>query len=305
MEQTVEKKAMIFDIQRFSVHDGPGIRTIIFFKGCPLNCTWCCNPESQNYNKQLMLVRDNCIDCRRCETVCPYDAISFNPTIEIDRNKCVNCGACSEVCFSEALTMVGRKMTISELIEELKKDAVHYRKSNGGITLSGGEALAQPEAAKELLKASQEQGWHTAIESTGYATEKVLRSILPHLDLFLLDIKHINSIKHRKYVGKSNELILKSAKIIAEYPGTELAIRVPVVPGFNDHPEEIAEIALIAKELRATKLYLLPYHPYGANKYGNLGRQYQNVDTPIPTQHQIEVLKELVENLGVACQIGG
>lgn len=305
MEQVAEQKGMIFDLQRFSVHDGPGIRTIVFFKGCPLRCEWCCNPESQSFKKQLMVVKDNCIDCRRCEKVCPHGAISFTPEVTIDRSKCTNCGACTEVCFSEALTMIGKEMTVSELIFELKKDEVHYRKSNGGITLSGGEVLAQPEMAAALLKACKAQGWHTAIESTGYAPKKTLDLILPHLDMFLMDIKHINSIKHRKHIGQPNDLILRAAQQVAEYPGTELVVRVPVIPDFNDTPEEIAEIAIISQKLNVKKINLLPYHPYGANKYENIGETYQVGHLEAPSKEKMEILRELVEQIGLECQIGG
>lgn len=305
MEQMGEQKGMIFDLQRFSVHDGPGIRTLVFFKGCPLRCTWCCNPESQNLNQQLMVVEKNCIGCRRCETVCPHGAISFSPSIQVDRSKCVNCGACSEVCFSKALTIVGKEMTVSQLITELKKDEVHYRKSNGGITLSGGEALAQPQLAAALLKACKKQGWHTAMESTGFASEKTLNMILPHLDLFLLDIKHINNVKHRKFVGQPNDLILQAAKIIADYPDTKLEVRIPVIPSFNDQPEEIAQITVVAQQLGVKKIYLLPYHPYGANKYRNLGKEYKAVELEIPSKERMSVLKDLVEAIGIDAQIGG
>ena len=299
MEQIGEEKGMIFDLQRFSVHDGPGIRTLVFFKGCPLRCTWCCNPESQSLKKQLMVVEENCIGCRRCEQVCSYGAISFDNGLQVDRAKCVDCGSCSEVCFSEALTVVGKEMTVSELITELKKDEVHYRKSNGGITLSGGEALAQPKLAAALLKACKEQGWHTAMESTGYASKKV------GSEMCIRDSKHVNSVKHQKFVGQPNALILEAAKIIAEYPETKLEVRVPVVPGFNDHPEEIAQITLIAKQLKVSKLYLLPYHPYGANKYRNLGQEYEAVQLEAPKKEQMKILKELVDGIGIACQIGG
>ncbi|NBJ68046.1 MULTISPECIES: glycyl-radical enzyme activating protein [Clostridia] len=300
------KTGTIFDLQRFSVHDGPGIRTIVFFKGCPLRCEWCCNPESQHFKRQLMVLTENCIDCRLCEPVCPVGAISFTPGVTIDRDKCIDCGKCANVCFSGALTMTGKEMTVEELIRELRKDEIHYRKSNGGITLSGGEALAQPDFAAELLQACQREGWHTAIETAAFSSKEALEKVLPHLDLVLLDIKHANSVKHYKHIGQPNDLILKNAQIIANYPNVELSIRVPVIPKFNDTPEEIAEIAMIAKKLGDIKMvHLLPYHGYGANKYASLDNDYKMENMEPPSDKKMNILKELVEGMELSCKIGG
>lgn len=301
-----EKGGMIFDIQRFSVHDGPGIRTIVFFKGCQLRCEWCCNPESQKFHKQLMVSSKNCIRCRNCQQECPVDAISFNPELTIDRDKCTDCGKCEVECFSEALTMSGKEMSITELIKELRKDEIHFRKSNGGITLSGGEVLAQPEFATELLKACQEEGWHTAIETSGFTRPENLEKVLQYVDLVLLDIKHIDNLKHKKFVGQSNDLILKNAKLIADFPNVSLSIRIPIIPGFNDTPQEIAEIALIALRLgTVTQVHLLPYHGFGSNKYTFLDYTDKAVSLRTPSNEKMEILKELVEAIGLTCIIGG
>lgn len=301
-----EKKGMIFDIQRFSVHDGPGIRTLVFFKGCPLRCAWCCNPESQKLNRQLMVVPDNCIDCRLCESVCTVNAITFSPTLTIDREKCTNCGKCTEVCFSGALTMSGKEMTVEEILNELRKDEIHFRKSGGGVTLSGGEAMVQADFAAALLKSCKKQGWHTAIETAAFCNQAALEKVLPHVDLVLLDIKHANSVKHSQYIGQPNDLILQNAKFIANFPNVDLSIRIPVIPNFNDTPQEIAEIAVIAKQLGGVKkVHLLPYHGYGENKYASLDHYYQLSDLEPPSNKKMEILKELVEGIGLPCQIGG
>lgn len=301
-----EKRGMIFDLQRFSVHDGPGIRTLVFFKGCPLRCEWCCNPESQNFNKQLMVISGNCIGCRMCESVCPERAITFTPDVTIDREKCTNCGKCTSVCFSKALTMTGKEMTVEEIIRELRKDTIHFRKSNGGVTLSGGEVLVQPDFAAELLEACHREGWHTAIETAAFTSKEALEKVLPHLDLVLLDIKHANSVKHFKHIGQPNDIILKNAQLITNYPNVELSIRIPVIPEFNDTPEEIADIAVIALKLEKVKMvHLLPYHAYGKNKYVSLNNDYKMKDVEAPSDKKMEILKELVEGIGLRCKIGG
>jgi len=302
--ETACKKGTIFDIQRFSVHDGPGIRTLVFFKGCPLNCLWCSNPESKSHTPQLFVVKDNCIRCGQCTKVCPTGAVFYDGQLKVDRDKCCECGLCSEVCYPGALTMTGREWSVDELINELKKDEIHYRKSNGGITLSGGEPLAQPEFARDLLKACKANGWHTAIETSGVTTEEVWDMLLPHLDMVLLDIKHMNANKHKKFTGLDNKSVLRSAMKLASVARTELILRVPVVPGFNDETLEIAEIACLAKILGVKKLHLLPYHPYGEKKYGDLGMKFDLTFT-VPTADLMQELKTVVEKFEVVCQIGG
>ena len=263
MEMDIMKvKGRIFDIQRFSIHDGPGIRTIIFLKGCVLRCKWCCNPESQEYDIQTMMVQGK-------------------PKI------------------------IGRDVTVEEVMEEVKKDLPYYRRNGGGVTLSGGEALCQPEFATALLQACKEYGINTAIESTGYADFKVIERYLPYLDVYLMDIKHINSAKHEKFTSKSNELILENARKIAE-TGANLIIRVPVIPTFNHTKEEIKEIAAFAKSLPGVKeLHLLPYHRLGQDKYEGLGREYTLAFIEPLSNEYMEELLEAAKLSGLHCQIGG
>ena len=254
----------IFDIQRYSLHDGPGIRTIVFFKGCYLRCRWCCNPESQEYRFQ-------------------------------------------EMEEGGKLRTVGRDVTVSEVMDELVRDAVYYHRSGGGITLSGGECMAQPEFAEALLRAVHEYGYTTAIETTACASHEVVSRLLPHVDYFLMDIKHMDGEKHKAFTGKDNALILENARFIAEN-AKSLTIRVPVVPTFNDTAEEIAAIARFAASLPGVKeLHLLPYHRLGQDKYKGLGRSYTMAHVTPPTNEQMKALLDAASTAAptLAVQIGG
>ncbi|KZL91025.1 glycyl-radical enzyme activating protein [Clostridium magnum] len=301
----LNKKGVIFDIQRFSVHDGPGIRTIVFFKGCPLSCRWCSNPESQCMEPQVMFIPHNCIGCKKCYEICSKGAIDFNLPSRVDQNKCVKCGKCVESCYAGALNLAGSMRTVRELLIELKKDNIYYRRSGGGITLSGGEVTAQPEFAEELLKGCKENNWHTAIETTAFTNPSVLERILPWLDLVMLDIKHMDPNKHLEYIGQSNDLILQNAKLIAQF-GAPLIIRVPVIPGVNSDEKNIKATANFAASLKSVKeLHLLPYHRLGQNKYEYLGYNYIMKDLQPPTKEEINNLKDLVKKCGLICKVGG
>ena len=242
-----EQTGRIFDIQRYSIHDGPGIRTIVFLKGCYLRCRWCCNPESQEYKQQ-------------------------------------------QLTQGGKTRTVGKDVTVAEVMDEITKDAVYYKRSGGGITLSGGECMAQPEFSEALLRAAHEYGYDTAIETTAFASREVVDRLLPHVDHFLLDIKHVDSEKHREFCGKPNDVILDNARYIAEN-AKELIIRVPVVPTFNASEAEIAAIAAFASSLpRVNELHLLPYHRLGQDKYAGLGREYTLSHITPPTNDDMERL---------------
>ena len=257
-----DTKGRIFNIQRFSIHDGPGIRTIVFFKGCYMRCAWCCNPESQEYKIQTMM--------------------------ENGKEK-----------------TVGKDVTVGELMPELLADVPYYRRSGGGITLSGGEVLAQHVFARDLLHACQEHGLHTAIESTGFAEFEKIEQLLPYLDLYLMDIKHMDTAKHKEYTGVGNELILANARKIAQ-SGVNLIIRTPVVPSVNDNADDIRAISKFAASLPGVKEHhLLPYHRLGQDKYTGLERNYALKDIQPPTQEKMEYLLSVAEESGLKCQIGG
>ena len=254
----------IFDIQRDSLHDGPGIRSIVFLKGCYLRCRWCCNPESQEYKLQ-------------------------------------------ELTQGGRTRTVGRDVTVAEVMDEILQDAVYYRRSGGGVTLSGGECMAQPEFAEALLRAVHEYGYNTAIETTAFAAREVVERLLPHVDHFLLDIKHMDSEKHRAFCGKPNDKILENARFIAEN-ARDLIIRVPTVPTFNATPEEIAAIARFAASLPGVKeLHLLPYHRLGQDKYAGLGREYTLSHITPPTGEEMERLAAAARAAApsLSVQIGG
>ncbi|MCR5665555.1 MAG: glycyl-radical enzyme activating protein [Eubacterium sp.] len=298
-------EGLVFDIQRFSVNDGPGIRTIVFLNGCPLRCIWCSNPESQLLRPVVMFNELECIHCGACLSVCKQGAISSDNKALIDHNKCVGCGECSLVCPVGALIMKGKKMSVQEVVKELKKDGTNYRRSGGGLTISGGEPLVQHEFAKELLKAAHAQGWNTAIETTACASEEVIREVLPHVDLALTDVKSMNAQVHEQYTGVSNDKILPGVKLISQI--TDIMVRVPVIPGCNDKKEDILQIAEFAKTLDQNHLKgvnLLPYHSFGENKYKMLGRDYSLQGVKMLEKDDINALKEVVEQCGVNCRIG-
>ena len=257
-----EIKGRIFNIQRFSIHDGPGIRTIVFFKGCRMRCAWCCNPESQNYECEML--------------------------VEGDRER-----------------LVGKDVTVDEIMPELLSDITYYNRSGGGITLSGGEVLCQAEFAAELLRACKDNGLHTAIESAASMPYETIERLLPYLDLYLLDIKHMNSEKHKEYTAVGNERILENARRIAE-SGVELIVRTPVIPGFNDTAEEILAISKFARSLPSVREHhLLPYHRLGSDKYKGLGRSYSLSEIEPPSPEKMNYLLSVAQTSGLKCQIGG
>jgi len=296
---------IVSDIQRFNVHDGPGIRTIVFLKGCPLSCLWCSNPETQPLNPIIMFQQDQCISCGRCVRACIEGAISLESLGLVDRQKCVNCGECTNNCPTGALTLKGETMTIEQVINELKKDATLYRKSGGGITLSGGEPLVQWRFVTELLKACKARGWHTAMETSGYGSEEAIESALPFLDLALLDIKSMNDQIHKRVTGVTTEVIHRNAARIAQL--SDVIIRVPTIPTINDTDEDFLLICDFAKTLHGVEaIHILPYHTYGENKYTLLGIDYpmgMGIKS-LATEDAIR-FKRVVESQGLQCSIGG
>ncbi len=294
----------VFDIQRFSLHDGPGIRTIVFLNGCPLSCVWCSNPESQSLKPVIMFREKECIKCGLCVKACKQGAISSENQNLIDRDKCIGCGECVNVCPTSALVLKGKKMTVTQLMKELKKDSTTFRRSGGGVTLSGGEPLVQHKFAGELLKACKAMGFHTAIETTGFGSEEAINNVIPYVDDVLLDIKSINTNVHKEFTGVYNETILNNALLISKISST--TIRVPVIPGFNYSEEAIREIGEFAKTLIGIKkIHLLPYHTFGENKYDLIGENYKLKGIKSLKAEDLENLKKIIESFGFHCVIGG
>lgn len=294
----------VFNIQRYSLHDGPGIRTIPFLKGCPLACKWCSNPESQKPQPEIMYQKSNCIHCGKCFEACRYGALSKENPYMVDRDRCVACGACAEVCPTNALVLKGKKMTVWEVIHELQKDENIYRRSDGGITLSGGESLSQPKFTRELLRACKERGWHTAIETTGMTIKEIIESVMPFVDLALTDIKIIDPSIHKNVTGVDNQIILENLIRISNL--TKTIVRIPVIPNVNDNIEAIREIAEFTKLMKnINEIHLLPYHNFGENKYNLLGRIYPLHGVKELPKDKINLLKQEIEKFDIACQIGG
>ena len=268
------QQARIFNIQKFSVNDGPGIRTTVFFKGCPLRCRWCANPESQLTSAQLLWDESKCCHCRTCVRTCDCRAISWEKDrIRLHADRCRHCSACLSACPTGALTEEGRMVTTEEVLEECLKDLPFYEESGGGVTLSGGEALLWPDFCVELLEKLHENGIHTAIETTGYASAETFRRVAAHLDYLLMDMKHYDRQKHIEGTRIGNNHILANMKWAFEN-GKEVLVRIPVIPGFNDAAEDAAGFAAKLKEVGASRVQLLTFHQFGEKKYQFLTRDY-------------------------------
>jgi len=297
-------KGIIFNCQRFSLQDGPGIRTTIFLKGCPLRCLWCSNPESQSFSTEIAHNDVLCNQCGECINVCPTNAISLKAKgISINRNQCNNCGSCVNVCYFGALKIFGEEKTIPQLITEIAKDIAYYRNSGGGVTLSGGEPLAQPDFAIELLRRCHDFGVHTAIDTCGYVNFDAFIEIIKFCDLILYDIKQTDTIIHKKFTGVDNNIILNNLEKVL-YNGARVIIRIPVIPGANNTEENISSICKeLIKFNTITEINLLPYHRLGIHKYKMLDRQYMMHNVTSSSMEKIDKLKNIIDGFGLECKI--
>ncbi len=303
----MEVRGLIFDIQRFAIHDGPGIRTTLFLKGCPLVCWWCHNPESISPRPQLVAFPGKCIGCGACFQVCPagaHERLADGSRIH-HRERCTLCGRCAEACCAEALVIEGREITVEEAVAELAKDAPFYANSGGGVTLSGGEPLRQADFTLEVLRLCTERGFHTALDTSGHAPWEDVERVLPFTDLVLYDLKHADPEAHRTYTGISNERILDNLGRISRQ-GKPLEIRIPVIPGINDDLANIdASAAILAGLAGVTRVALLPYHRLGEAKYARLGRAYRLPGVEPPPRERMEELAGRLRAAGLPVDIEG
>jgi pyruvate formate lyase activating enzyme len=297
-------KAMIFNIQRFSTEDGPGIRTTVFFKGCPLRCSWCSNPESQKEFRELSHRSRVCNQCGKCVEICEPGAISLaSKKIKIKRNICTNCGKCVEVCSLGALNMMGKSMTVEEVLREVLRDSDYYAQSGGGVTASGGEPLMQGEFVASFFKRCQQAGVHTALDTSGYASSRILHKVLRYTNLVLFDIKLMDAGLSRRFTGVSNKLILHNAREI-DASGIPQIIRVPLIPSINCFEQNIRDIAHFVKSLKQkTPVELLPYHRLGLSKYESLDRRYRLRNEDVPSEEYVHRIQDIFLALGVECKI--
>ena len=297
-------KGLIFNIQRFSIHDGPGIRSTVFMKGCPLKCHWCSNPESQDFFPNLMISDMHCRQCGACEKMCPQGAITLTREVgrKIAWDKCNHCLACVDACIYNSLNVCGKYMNLEEVLDEVIKDEAFYKNSGGGMTISGGEALSQWDFVGRLLKEGKRLGLHTALDTSGYTPWERMKEVLPFVDLILWDIKHLDSREHKKMTGVENQMILKN--ITKASKKKTLWLRMPLIAGFNDSDAHIAKLIDLAKAVTAQKISLLPYHEGGKSKCEQLGRSYPFPEGRAPSDERIESIQAMIEKQGLNVSIG-
>lgn len=299
------KNAIITNIQKYSIHDGPGIRSTVFFKGCPLLCAWCHNPENQVFTPEIIWRKDKCIGCDSCIESCPQQALTATASgIVRDRERCITCGKCADVCPTLAWEQIGQERSVENVMEELSKDAVFYEQSDGGVTVSGGEPLSHADFVAELLKSCQAKGWHTAVDTCGFVPQEAFEKVLPYTDLFLYDIKQLNEEKHKQYMQTPIGPIVENLRWLMKN-GANVWLRLPIIPGVNDDAEEISQVIALAKEVGIRKVFLLPYHKIAASKYPRLGLAYKLPDLEDPSSQQMEELRQVFAREGFETQIGG
>lgn len=298
--KAIERKAFIFNVQKYNMYDGPGVRTIVFFKGCPLRCKWCSNPESVKQIFQILYKRNMCVNCGACTEVCPAGIHMLNNGIHAVKrnNDCIGCRKCKDICPQAALEIAGEIKSLSELLNIVREDAMFYEMSGGGVTLGGGECTMQAEAAKNLLMACKQEGVNTAIETCGYAKTEKLLEMAEYVDLFLFDIKHMNPVRHNELTGVSNDLILHNLKELLKHRH-HVTIRMPMLKGMNDSQGEIRKVIEFLSPYKdypnLKGIDLLPYHKMGVNKYKQLDQVYPIEGDPSLSEAEIDRIEEWIK----------
>jgi len=298
---------LIFDIKRYAINDGPGIRITIFLKGCPLSCKWCHNPESQSPAVQKLYTASKCIGARECIKVCPQDALTLTPKgIVTDYQQCTLCGICADVCPTKAIEMSGELYEVDELVEIIEKERVHIDQSGGGVTFSGGEPLMHPEFLLEMLKACGNKNLHRTVDTCGFADTETLLQVAKKTELFLFDLKHMDSAKHKKWTGVSNKLILNNLRILAE-TGANINIRIPLIKNVNADRKSLTEMVEFILGLPGKKpmINLLPYHNIASNKYTRLGTKYKEFNMAEPSEKDQNRAISIFEEVGLDVEVGG
>lgn len=301
------EKAIITNIQGYSIHDGPGIRTVVFFKGCPLRCKWCSNPENLTPAVQIGFMEQLCRQCGRCLKACPHGAIVPGQGVyRINQEKCVACGFCVQACYYDALVLYGEEMTAAEVFEKVRRDKMFFDASGGGVTASGGEPLLYPRFLYELFAKCREEGIGTCVETCGHVSTQALATVLPVVDQFLFDLKHMDNKIHREYTGVPNHKILENAKFLIAQ-NAKVLFRMPLLPEVNDSPQNIEETATFLKSLGpgGMNIQLMPFHRLGQSKYDALKMKYEFENVAVMDSSGIEAVKDLFLSLGVKCTISG